>query len=83
MRGFLQVSGERHLVMLALTPDNKAGLHPALGGAPAGVLRLIGGQVIDIVGELAMQKRLGIFTRGVQQAKVGEGDENGQLAGCL
>lgn len=83
LRRFLQIGGEPEHIAALLLPDQEAGLHAALGVAPAGMLRLALGQMIDIVGELAVQKGLGILAAGLDQGQVGQRYDHGILPGGL
>ncbi len=68
---------------IRLAPDDKAGLHASLGGAPCGMLHLIDAQMVDVAGKLVMQERPGIIAGNLDKAKVGERHQNGLIAGCL
>jgi len=46
-------------------------------------LGLAGLQVIDVVGELAVQESLRILAAGLDQTEVGEGNDDGVLGGGL
>ena len=80
LAGFLEVGRECQQVAVVLAPDQKAGLHAALGRAPAGMLRLLLAEVIDVAGELAVQEGLGVFAGGLDQGEMGQRDDDGLRA---
>jgi|WetSurSiteA1Bulk_404760.scaffolds.fasta_scaffold41467_2 hypothetical protein len=47
------------------------------------MLDLVGAQMIDVAGELAVQEGLGIVARGFDQAEVGQWHQHGLIARCL